>query len=578
MLMSPRYRRAKRILSNFSSGLIDIEQCKSLYNVIESLLSHQQVIVERKPVHFKKLIYSKESIQRPVTSREIWKIIFLIIRTRGLIRWLSFNLLSSHIVQLEGSYFLSRLSLFRLLLKNKTIVVEQIQKHLQWVSEVKNPTKILTVTQNDYFSAISGVKMSLPTLSILSVQGNFRPEPQEKVMVSDLIPQLMHLNARALLQLLLEFGISQNASEYMERNYPDAKAFLDSQIPLSTFRMGNADRTFDEIAGSPPNLKSDLLEDIEIWHQRFLIKHQILFEFDAAGSHRLPFVAGHWQYTMRSKMDQNKVFINEPITQEEHIPEAIFLSGRADENWFHLLLDTLPRYLFFDKLPAHLPVLIREDLPPTTKEFIRQIIKRPLIELQSNSRRSVGKLHLIAARSTCYDSISTDVIEQVSFSPQTIRLLADWIMGSTEIRTLFKVSNYAYFRRSSRQRRILNDNQIEKVVTDKALQIVDDNSDLYRNQVSLFSTLKIAVVPGGAMLANMIFMKPNSTILCLRSSRRNDLELWKKLARAVQVNYYEVTGPPSYFGRNQLQRDHSNYLIFYRKFRRILSDVIQSTT
>jgi len=578
MLMRPRYRRAKKILSNFSSGLIDIEQCNSLYNVIEGLLSHQQVIVERKPVHFKKLIYSKECIQRPVSNQEILKIIFLIIKTRGLIRWLSFNLLSSQIAQLESSYFLSRFSLFRILLRNNTIVVEQIRNHLQWVSEVENPTKILSVTQNDYFSAISGVKMSLPTLSILSVQGNFRPEPQEKVMVSDLIPQLMHLNARALLQLLLEFGVSQNVSEYMGRNYPDAKAFLDSQIPLTTFRMENANKTFDEISGTRGNVKTDVLEDIEIWHQRFLIKNQILFEFDAAGSHQLPFVAGHWQYTMRSKMDQNKVFINEPIAQDDYIPEAIFLSGRADENWFHLLLDTLPRYLSFDKLPADLPVLIREDLPPTTKEFLRQIIKRPLVELQSNSRQSVGKLHLIAARSTCYDSISSDVSEQVIFSPQTIRLLADWILDSTKKRTPIKVSSSAYFRRSSRQRRILNDNQIEKVVTDKVLQIVDDNLDLYRNQVSLFSNLKIAVIPGGAMLANMIFMKPNSTILCLRSSRRNDLELWKKLAAAVQINYYEVTGPPSYFGKNQLQRDHSNYLISSRKFRRILSEVMQSIT
>ena len=124
----------------------------------------------------------------------------------------------------------------------------------------------------------------------------------------------------------------------------------------------------------------------------------------------------------------------------------------------------------------------------------------------------------------------------------------------------------------------MDTSKIEGVAKSENLEIIEDNEDLYRNQVAIFSKLKMGVIPGGAMLANMVFMKPGSTILCLKSSRQADLELWKKLAEAVGLNYFEVTGTPSYHGRNTLQRDHSNYYISPRKFRRILVEVTRSKT
>ena len=124
----------------------------------------------------------------------------------------------------------------------------------------------------------------------------------------------------------------------------------------------------------------------------------------------------------------------------------------------------------------------------------------------------------------------------------------------------------------------MNALKIEKIAKSKGLTVIEDNELLYRNQVGIFSGLKLAVIPGGAMLANMIFMQPGGAILCLRGSRQNNLELWRKLADAVGLDYFEVVGPATYHGRNALQRDHSNYYIFAAKFRRTLSVVMRSIT
>lgn len=599
MAREQRYRQEIQILSDYSNGVGGLDQYLHLYDKVQEFtkaiepkapIKPQEATSETRVIHFRKLVYFQEATEIPLRSAETWRILGLILRTRGLIRWLSFNFFSLEIEELERSYFLSRFALFRMMLRHREIIKTQIQLHVRYLAEIENHDSVLTVTQNDYFRAISGVKMHLPDVAILSTQGNFQPEASKigTVMlkinwkdkkVSTLVSRLMEHDAKALLQLLLEFGVSDPLLQYMERNYPDARVYLDSQSSLKVVRMDNADRTFDQIAAAQGfHLKGDILENIEVWHQRFLLKEQILFEFDGAGSHRLPFVAGHWQYTIGSKIENEKVFINHPISREEPIPEAIFLSNRADENWFHLLLDTLPRYLFLKDLPPEIPVLIREDLPITTKEFLYQILDRPIIELRSNSNLMVKKLHLLAARSTCFDSISDEIDLQVSFSPIVIKLLVEWIKESQAGLQFNATANSVYFTRSSRQRRILNSQKIEKIVLAMGLEIVEDNESLYRNQVAIFSSLKMAAIPGGAMLANMIFMQPGSYILCLRSSRQNDLELWRKLAAAVELNYFEVTGPPSYHGTNILQRDHSNYLISSRKFRRILSEVMRFTT
>jgi hypothetical protein len=80
------------------------------------------------------------------------------------------------------------------------------------------------------------------------------------------------------------------------------------------------------------------------------------------------------------------------------------------------------------------------------------------------------------------------------------------------------------------------------------------------------------VAPGGAALANIIFM-PGSVVVVLRSRRNSDLGLWVKLAKAVGVNCIEVTGMPTYFGPGKLRRMHSDFYISSRKLRKVLASV-----
>ena len=168
--------------------------------------------------------------------------------------------------------------------------------HLRYLGELDNSSSALIVTQNDYFNAISGIKMNLPDISILTTQGNIQIAPREFTIInhtSNLISSLIAGDAKSLLHFLLEYEPSKIVIEYLARNYPDANDYITSKTTFRTARLQNANKTFDEIAVKQDfKLKGEILENVEIWHQRFIIKGNVLLEFDEAGSHRLPFEIG----------------------------------------------------------------------------------------------------------------------------------------------------------------------------------------------------------------------------------------------------------------------------------------------
>ena len=76
------------------------------------------------------------------------------------------------------------------------------------------------------------------------------------------------------------------------------------------------------------------------------------------------------------------------------------------------------------------------------------------------------------------------------------------------------------------------------------------------------------VSPGGAILANILFIPMDSKVIAVRSWRDSELKLWKKLAEACQVNYSEIVGIPTYYGFKPLARQHSNYYVPLERFKK----------
>jgi len=314
--------------------------------------------------------------------------------------------------------------------------------------------------------------------------------------------------------------------------------------------------------------------DAEILHQKFIKVGENILNLESTSSVKQKFVAGLWAYTYRIYRDQDLSALILPNNNSNSISEGIYLIGRCDENWYHFLLDTLPRLLFFESISMDVPLLIRSDIPRTTKEFIYKITNRKIIELEPNTRIKVAKLYVCPGRSTVYDVKPPRHENWVEFSPIVLSKLRERIMDCLADESSPNILGTILISRKSSKRNLLNTESIEKVISESHVPIYKLDQDFFRDQIKIFANTKHVISPGGAVLANIIFMRSGSKVTVLRSYGYSKLNIWKQLAEISKVEYSEVRGIPSYWGFNFLRRLHSNFYISPRKLRRIMSEDI----
>jgi capsular polysaccharide biosynthesis protein len=253
------------------------------------------------------------------------------------------------------------------------------------------------------------------------------------------------------------------------------------------------------------------------------------------------------------------------------LEQAIYLLGRADENWFHFLLDTLPRYLQLREINEDVPVLVRSDLPETTISLIKKLIPNKVLFVSPKDLVSVEKLFFIAARSTVHDSVPTNGEDQVKFSPKSLRELRDWVLNNLSTELGSKFSDKIFIPRHAKYRNLINTDKLQEQLENIGFETIETNSDFYVRQHFYFNQASQLVAPGGAVLANIVFMKPGSKVLVIRSWRDPNLLLWKKLAESCGVQFSEAIGFPTYYGRDTLARQHSNYFLPIWKVKKLLN-------
>jgi hypothetical protein len=343
--------------------------------------------------------------------------------------------------------------------------------------------------------------------------------------------------------------------------FPDFVSEIHRDRRFSLEIHKNAYSSFDDVLNTQ-NGSHNLLHNVEIWHQRFIVEGSKWHIIDSTFSPHSKFVAGHWQFLEQVPDSVNHVFIKKPVARKrKRLTHAIFLMGRADENWYHFLLDTLPRYLFMKSVDAEVPVLVRADIPKTSILLIQRVVNRKIILVAPGDVMAVDNLYFVAARSTVYDSSPPPNVEQVVFSPKILKKQRQWLLEGVSDKNKNNLKERLFLLRKSKYRNLLNAEQVGRYLEDFGFYAPEIGEDFFTRQHIYFSRANLIVGPGGAILANILFMKKGSKVIAMRSWRDSKLNLWKSLSEACNVEYGEIIGIPTYFGRKFLARQHSNYFI-----------------
>ena len=498
-----------------------------------------------------------------------------VLRTRGRLRWLCYRLMVDNF---PDAYEISRGRLLLRIFMKRNIFKELILSRL-FVSTTKSDS-CQSISAYDYTHPDIFFRFKKSQVYLLEDNLNaplvFKHKDPElnfhgKLHVYVLERLILWNSSRilSLMQLSPTFIDNPEIQSFMS-SYPDLMAQYNSSERFHVVFHEHSAKTLSE-RRDESTTDPDLLLNVEVWHQRFILQRKRWIVTDITGSPYTKFVAGHWQFLEQAKNEGADVFIKRPSSATNiRLKAAINLMGRADENWYHLLLDTLPRYLYLKDIDQKIPILVRSDLPKSSLKFLSRILDREIIYVKPEEVVSIDKLFLIAARSTTFDSRPANHIEQVKFPTGIYPDLQSYILGKLSNRKVFNYPKKLYLPRKSKYRNLVNESRVTNLASNSGYSVIDSNLDFYERQFHYFNRAETVLSPGGAVLANTVFMKPESRVLLIRSWRDSDLLLWKKLSEACGVHFKEAIGVPTYYGRNALARQHSSFYLPLRRIRKII--------
>ena len=312
-----------------------------------------------------------------------------------------------------------------------------------------------------------------------------------------------------------------------------------------------------------------VLKDADILHERFIVSKSQLIVTENGADCRSEFVAGLWPFVFGGPTFDGRVLVAGGSPARHYVESAVAGFGRVDSNWFHFIVETLPRTLRAaeaDKSSSC--ILIQHDLPVAGRQVLRALTHRELIEL-GNRTVHVGKLYVAVGTSSAMESsfLGNPVGE---FNVESLvktreKLLAVYPTVATRGRRVFMLRNSA-------NRRITNLQQLRRILLRHGFDSVDMSKLSLQKQIETMQQAEIVVAQGGAGITNLMFAHPGTRVICLVGPSGRDVSFWS--------NYLNVFGISSSFllGRprkcNQEPGIHDDYSIDPVKLKESLSRLV----
>jgi hypothetical protein len=247
---------------------------------------------------------------------------------------------------------------------------------------------------------------------------------------------------------------------------------------------------------------------------------------------------------------QNRLLIR--LRQRVKLREGVHLFGEYDLNYFHWLVEILPRALAISSLirghsGRYGPVVIDPRLPPQQYEALRLVLGAEAKVLRPEIDRLVfAESWLISSPPNRVNDVFDRPYLQdfVHIDVSVMRVLSDFV--TSRVGRSGRASRAIYIQRPSGRVRS-PDNQaalISKLVA-KGFEVVSPEQLSFAEQVRLFQSAAIVVAPSGAALANMLWMQPGTTVIVLAPRHPyKAYPYWEQLAASAQLNLHILWQAP----------------------------------
>jgi len=235
----------------------------------------------------------------------------------------------------------------------------------------------------------------------------------------------------------------------------------------------------------------------------------------------------------------------------EKIKKGIFLGGNGSYNYYHWLVEILPKVQFLSLLPpsyADYPLLISENVEriATFKETLDLLsTDREVVMLKEDLSYVVGTLVYIDAPSSFPINFRTGVRFSLSYthiSGDSIRYIRK---AALERIKTFKQQEVACSKRiilcRKEERRNYNENDVFECLARFGFEKVYLGELSFDEQVAVVHQAEWIVGPTGAAWTNLIFCQPGAKCLCWMAEESGDFSAFSTISHLVGADMQYIT-------------------------------------
>jgi hypothetical protein len=239
-----------------------------------------------------------------------------------------------------------------------------------------------------------------------------------------------------------------------------------------------------------------------------------------------------------------------PIFSRWHLPKSELLNGRiaiavtpeAGGNYYHWLLDLLPRVLLLKHATQNFSNYDTLLLNGSGANYERETLTA--LEVPREKTRFVDSRDRFQIASAVFPSLDINVVAR--WKVRSLRELFSSGKPNLHRRRLF------FSRARAAVRRIANEKEISEVLRQHDFEILEAETLSFRDQVDFFANASVIVAPHGAALANMVFCQPATQVVEI-STRAGCRDWYWHLAAVAGLSYKVLEAKPtrSFSGTNE---------------------------
>jgi hypothetical protein len=294
-----------------------------------------------------------------------------------------------------------------------------------------------------------------------------------------------------------------------------------------------------------------------------------LMVVDRAADPRNEIVSGQTDHIFSSPVHGDRALVKFATSENSPLDCGALLSSRNDNNWYHWVVETLPRAILIDKqVDPSVPFVVSSRVPESGIQALKLISTRRIHRVDETKKTSIGLLFTPYPAASIRDSTIMDWEHSIRMDVDSLLELKNAMEAQV---SESRFPQRVFLQRNSPHRSITNETQLARIANEFEFEVIDSSKLNFIDQLNLFHHSSFLTGATGAIMANYLFLKPKTVVLGLTSRLNATSVLPSLICQISSAQYFSLEGKDQSQLLGDYTKLHSSFRISPSKFKSAIS-------